>query len=438
MKSVPQIPLSPALWRAVWGRRQLPFFLARSAARYGDLVQLRPGVWLSSHPELARQILTENPAQWSKARGVEKTSRILGDGLLGSHGAKHRARRRLLQPLFAAARLPFYSQMVVQSALDTRAEWRNGAVVDMNAQMSALALNIVARTVFGAVLNAQTRRIELALDEGMRLFNGAMTPLGDFYERLPPIQRRFQATRAELDGVVFALLEQKRREGAPGDDALSVLLRARDEAGAPLADEDMRDEAMTLLLAGHETSANALTFAWWLLGTHPATRARLEAEIDAVLGEREATHDDLHSLVWTRAVLSETMRLLPPAWIVARRTLEAVPVVSQQRELTIPPGTTVFVSPFVLGRDPRFWPQARRFDPARWVQTDFAPQKWSYLPFGAGHRACLAENFAWMETILCLATLAQKFRARPIGRLQLEPSVTLRPRGALAMRLEAR
>lgn len=443
MNPVPQVPLSAALWRAAWGRRQLPTFLLRSAARYGDLIQLRPRVWLASHPSLARQILVENPGKWNKARGIEKTSRLLGDGLLGSHGEKHRARRRLLQPLFAQSRLPFYARTIVESALETRSSWQQkfGANqeqeprVDMHAEMSVLALRIVSRAVFGAGLDAQTARIGAALDEGMRLFNGSMTPVGDFYERLPPIQKRFVHTRAELDSVVYALLSQKRAQGATGDDALSTLLRARDDAGAPLSDEDMRDEAMTLLLAGHETTANALTFAWWFLGHHAQARAKLDAELNTVLGGRDAAASDLENLPWTRAILSETMRLLPPAWIVGRCSTQQVSLQLEGREFAVPRGTTVFVSPFVLGRDRRFWHAARRFDPSRW-EEGFVPEKWSYLPFGAGHRACLAENFAWMEAILSLATLAQRFRARAVGPLRLEPSVTLRPRGALWMELE--
>ncbi len=462
MRNVPQILLSPALWRAVWGRRSLPLFLARSAARYGDLIQLRPRVWLASHPSLAQQVLSENATKWSKARGVEKTGRLLGDGILGSHGDKHRARRRLLQPLFAAARLPFYRGAIIESALETRARWREGQVVDMHAEMSALALSIVARTVFGSdmemLLRAQTERVAASLDEAMRLFNGSMTPVGDLYERLPPVQKRFQFTRAALDGVIFELMAAKRRAlssgAAPGQDALSVLLAARDEKGAALPDEDIRDEAMTLLLAGHETTANALCFAWWFLGHHPAARARLDAELDAeISGEILADEPfDPARFPQTRAILSETMRLLPPAWVVARCALEdielrtaevrtASPRTSASRvavpRVTVPRGTTVFVSPFVMGRDARFWHDARRFNPTRWTR-DFVPENWSYLPFGAGHRACLAENFAWMEAILCLATLARRFTARPLEALRLEPSVTLRPRGALWMRLTCR
>lgn len=433
----PRLPVSPALLRAVWGRRSLPFFLKRAARRYGDVLQLRRGIWLASHPELARQILVANPTSWSKAQGVEKTKRLLGEGLLGSSGETHRARRRLLQPLFASARLPLYADTVVSCALETRESWRNEEVVDISAQMSSLALSIVTRSVFGAGLDGSEAKVAGALDEAMRLFNGAMTPLGDWFERLPHIAQRFERARAQLDEIVFALIESKRREGARSDDVLSVLLRARDEDGQGLGDEAVRDEAMTLLLAGHETTANALTFSWWFLSRHPAAREKLEREADEVLNGCRATFDDLRSLVWTRAVLSETMRLLPPAWMVGRRALRDVTLDFEGHELCVPAGTTVLVSAFLLHRDARFWNEPRRFDPSRW-NGDFEPTKWSYLPFGAGHRACLAENFAWMEATLSLATLAQNFRARAVSPLALEPSVTLRPRGQLLMRLERR
>ena len=416
----------------------MPFFLKRAARRYGDVLQLRRGIWLASHPDLARQILVANPTSWSKARGVEKTKRLLGEGLLGSGGETHRARRRLLQPLFAVARLPLYADTIVSCALETRESWRDEDVVDMSAQMSSLALSIVTRSVFGAGLDGSEGKVAGALDEAMRLFNGSMTPLGDWFERLPNIARRFDLARTQLDEIVFALIESKRREGAQSDDdVLSVLLSARDEDGQGLGDEAIRDEAMTLLLAGHETTANALTFALWFLSRHPDAREKLECEADEMLNGRRATFDDLPSLVWTRAVLSETMRLLPPAWMVARRALRDVTLDFEGRELCVPAGTTVLVSAFILHRDARFWSEPRRFDPSRW-NDGFDPQKWSFIPFGAGHRACLAENFAWMEATLALATLAQGFRARAVSPLWLEPSVTLRPRGQLLMRLERR
>jgi len=432
---------TPALLRAVWGRRSLPFFLVRAARRYGDALELRGWrypILFFCHPDLVQQTLVANPTKWSKARGIEKTKKMLGDGLLTSGGEGHRARRRILQPLFSSARLPLYSNTVVDCALETRDEWRDGEVVDMNAGMSRMALTIISRSVFGTCAASESAKVAGALDDAMRLFNGSMTPLGDVFERLPWIRARFLASRADLDSVVYGLLEQRRREGAGGSDVLSVLLHARDEQGQPLPDSAIRDEAMTLLLAGHETTANALTFAWSFLGRHPHVRAELDKELDAVLGNRRATYADLEKLRWTRAILAETMRLLPPAWMVARRALEDMDIEFKGRTMKIPRGATVLVSSFVLHRDPRFWPEPNRFHPARWLAEGFAPHKWSYIPFSAGTRSCLAEQFAWMEGTLALATLAQEFRAAPMNRLQLEPSVTLRPRGPLWMKLSRR
>ncbi len=430
-----------ALLRAVWGRRSLPFFLVRSAKRHGDALELRGWrhpIWLFSHPDLVQQVLVANPAKWSKARGVEKTKKMLGEGILGSSGELHRCRRRILQPLFSSARLPIYADTIVECALETRDGWRDEGVVDMNAQMSHMALAIISRSVFGACAASDSAKVARALDDAMRLFNGAMTPLGDVFERLPWIARRLARSRADLDSVVYGLLERRRSEGAHGEDVLSVLLRARDENGEALPDEAIRDEAMTLLLAGHETTANALSFAWSFLGRHPQARQGLEHELDTILNGRRATYADLEHLPWTRAVLAETMRLLPPAWMVARRALEPIDIEFKGQCFQVPRDATVLVSSFVLHRDERFWPEPRRFNPRRWLEPGFAPPKWSYIPFSAGSRSCLAENFAWMEAMLCLATLAQEFRAAPMNRLQLEPSVTLRPRGPLWMKLERR
>lgn len=434
--SPPRVPLSPALLRTLLWRHSLPFFLRRNAKLYGGLIQLRKGVWLASHPDLVRQILVANPQKWSKARGVEKTKRLLGEGLLGSGGETHRARRRLLQPLFAVARLPLYADTILDCALETRQNWRDGETIDMGEQMSRLALSIVTRGVFGAAVEGQELQISRSLDDAMKLFNVSMMPGGDVWERLPPIDAKFQKARATLDEIVYALIEKRRALPTETDDVLGILLRARNEDGSALSDEAIRDEAMTLLMAGHETTANALTFAWWFLGRHAAAQLQLEGEIDEVTGNRRATYDDISKLVWTRAVLSETMRLLPPAWIVGRRAVEDL-TLDWNGEVKVARGTTILVSAFVIHRDERFWPDACKFEPSRWADG-FEPRRGTYIPFGAGTRACLAENFAWMEAILSLATLAQNFRARPVGKLDLEPSATLRARGPLWMKLQAR
>ncbi len=434
-----KLPITPALMRTMFFRHSLPFFLRRCVKRYGDLLQLRGDIWFASHPDLVRQILVANPQKWSKARGVEKTKRLMGEGLLGSHGELHRSRRRLLQPLFAVACLPFYADTILDCALETRANWRDGETVDISEQMSVLALSIITRGVFGAGITGRESEISRGLDASMKSFNLAMMPGGDIWERIPHVERRFQTGKAAIDSIVYSLIEARRDAGVSetDEDVLSILLRARNEDGRGLRDEDIRDEAMTLLMAGHETTANVLTFAHWFVGRHPAVRAQLEAEVDAVLGARRATYADLGDLKYTRAILSEAMRLAPPAWMIGRRALEDMTLSWQEQTVEVPRGTTFLISPFVLHRDERFWENARSFEPSRW-KNGFAPVKNAYLPFGAGARTCIAENFAWMEATLSLATLAQQFRARPIGQLDLEPSATLRSRGPLWMKLEAR
>ncbi len=433
----PKLPISPALLRTLLWRHSLPFFLRRNAKRYGDLIRLRDGVWMASHPDLVRQILVANPQKWSKARGVEKTKRLLGEGLLGSHGDLHRGRRRLLQPLFAVARLPVYTDTILDCALETRDKWRDKQTVDIGGEMSALALSIVTRGVFGVGLPGREAKIARSLDDAMGLFNISMMPGGDLWERIPPIDKKFRIARGALDEIVYDLIETRRRGCIEGDDVLSILLRARDENGEGLTDENIRDEAMTLLMAGHETTANALTFAFWFVGRHPQVWTQLSAEVDEVLNQRRATTNDLPHLKYTRAVLAEAMRLLPPAWIVGRRAVEDVTLDWRNGPTVVPRATTILISPFVIQRDERFWPDARCFDPSRW-QNDFEPARGTYFPFGAGSRACLAENFAWMEATLCLATLSQNFRALSTGILDLEPSATMRPRGPLWMKLEDR
>ena len=439
MKTPPKLPITPALLRTMMFRHSLPFFLRRCVKRYGDLIQLRPGIWFASHPDLVRQILVNNPGKWSKARGVEKTKRLMGEGLLGSHGELHRSRRRLLQPLFAVARLPFYADTILDCALETRAKWSDGAVVNIASEMSVLTLSMITRGVFGAGIEGREIEISRGLDASMKSFNLAMMPGGDVWERIPPIERRFQAGKAAIDDIIYELIEARRSAGVgeTDEDVLSILMRARGEDGSRLSDEDIRDEAITLMMAGHETTASVLAFAHWFVGRHPDARASLEAEVDEVLGARRATYDDLPQLKYTRAILSESMRLAPPAWIIGRRAFEEMTLEWQGETVQVPEGLTFLISPFVMHRDERFWKNARSFEPSRW-ENGFAPIKNVYLPFGAGARTCIAENFAWMEATLALATLAQKFRAFPIGKLDLEPSATLRSRGPLLMKLESR
>jgi cytochrome P450 len=271
-------------------------------------------------------------------------------------------------------------------------------------------------------------------------FNYAMLPFTEYLEKLPlPAVKRFNAARDRLDQTIYRLIGERRASGADRGDLLSMLLLAQDTEGdgSGMSDLQLRDEALTIFLAGHETTANALTWTWYLLSQNPKVEARLHAELDSSLDGRAPSFDDLQRLPYTRMVLAESMRLYPPAWAIGRRAINAMDVAGY----TIPSGSVVLMSQFIMHRDPRFFVDPERFDPERWSPEAIAERpKFSYFPFGGGARVCIGEQFAWMEGILLLASLAQQWRARlvPGHVVDLQPLITLRPRYGMKMTLEPR
>ena len=272
------------------------------------------------------------------------------------------------------------------------------------------------------------------------MFPRTVLPFSEILDKLPlPSTRRFEKARERLDGIIYGLIEERRANGEDRGDLLSMLLMSQDEEGdgKGMTDLQVRDEAMTLFLAGHETTANALTWTWYLLSQHPEAEKGLHEELDAVLGNRLPTVEDLDRLSYTRMVLAESMRLYPPVWAVARRAINDYEVDG----FVAPAGSFVFMSQYVTHRDERFHPDPLRFDPERWTPERQASRlQFSYFPFGGGPRRCIGESFAWMEGILVLATLARKWKARlvPGHRVELKPLITLRPKHGMRMTLERR
>ena len=314
-------------------------------------------------------------------------------------------------------------------------EWRDGDTLDVHAEMARLTLAVVARTLFGTDLPAEeSRAVTGALSGTLAQFDRVFSPLLPLTERLPlPATRRFRAAHDTFDRIVYGSIERRRAEGASGDDLLSMLLRAQD-AGARMTDTQVRDEAVTLFLAGHETTSNALTWTWYLLAAHPNARTAWLAELDAVLDDRAPTADDLPSLRLTDAVLHESIRLFPPAWAIGRTATEPV----EAGGTPIDPGTTVVVSPWLLHHDPRWFPDPSAFRPDRWPA---GPEpRHAYVPFGAGPRVCIGEPFAWMEAALLLAAIGRRWSldAVPGHRVELQPVITLRPRNEMPMVARAR
>jgi cytochrome P450 len=411
----------------------------------GDAVAAGRGpagvLWLR-HPDLVRALLVENNADVTKARGMRILSLLVGDGLLASEVPKHTRQRRLVLPAFHHRRLRAYGEVMVAQSRRTAGLWREGEAVDVGEAMNRLALAIAGETLFGSGMERDAARIGHALEESMAAFDKAQFPYADKLMALPlPNVLRGRRARALVDDVVYGVIAHRKAVAAqasgdgaadPPEDLLQMLLDAQDEdTGAGMTDEEVRDEAVTLLMAGHETTANALAWTWALLAEHPEAEAALHDEVDA-LGRDPHFGDLRDGLPVTRAVLSESMRLRPPAWIFSR---EASADFALAGEIPVRRGTMILVAPYFLHRDARFWDEPLAFRPER-----FAPEarsdrhKFAYLPFSAGRRGCIGEPFAWAEGILALATIARRWRLEPLGPApRPHGSVTLRPASPLQM-----
>jgi cytochrome P450 len=424
-------------------RRDTLRFLQRLAAEYGDIVHFKVGsrdYYLLNDPESIRAVLVTDARSFAKGRGLEVSKRLLGNGLLTSEGEFHRRQRRLVQPAFHRQRIAGYGETMVCYADQTRARWQDGMTVDIAAEMMRLTLRIVGKTLFDSDVAAEAEEIGRATIAAMGLVNWAMLPFADRLERFAfPITRRFQRARSRLDAVIYRMIAEHRAGGVDRGDLLSMLLFSQDEEGdgASMTDAQVRDEAMTLFLAGHETTANALTWTWYLLAQYPEIEAKLQAELEAVLTGRLPTGDDVPELPYTRMVLAESMRLYPPAWAIGRRVLTDYPL----GDYVLPAGSICLLSPYVTHHDARWFPDPFRFDPERWTpEAQAARPRFSYYPFGSGPRVCIGESFAWMEGILLLATLAQQWTMRPVPGHPVvpKPLITLRPKYGIRMRLQRR
>jgi len=419
---------------------QMPFYLIRMTERYGSYLRFRlwplNDVFYAGTPAAVEQVLVTRAASFVKGRGTLRLKRLLGQGLLTIEQPEHLPNRRLVQPAFHRRRLEEYGAVMAERSRRRAMSWQPGQIVDVEREMNRLALEIVSQTLFGVDLDDQTETIGRALDDGMSTFPALMIPFSELADglRALPHNRKITSALTSLYGVVDRLVRD-HSDGVDRGDVLSMLLASRDDDGRPMPHEQVRDEAMTILLAGHETTANALTWAFYLLQRHPAIEATLHAHLSDVLGDRDPGFDDVPRLTYVRAVFAETMRLYPPAWVTARTATEDVVIDGQ----LIPRGAQAIVSQYVMHRDPQWWPEPERFDPGRFMDDHDRP-KFAYFPFGGGTRLCIGESFAWTEGVLALATIAHRVRLARIddGEVRLAPLVTLRPRDPVRARVVAR
>jgi cytochrome P450 len=440
----------PSLKRKFFGASFLTFhrdrlgFLQTAAKECGDITYFKLGaqeVYFLNHPDYVKDVLVTHQGSFIKGRALQRGKRLLGEGLLTSEGEFHRRQRRLAQPAFHRGRVNAYGRSMIEYAERTALRWRNGETLDISQEMMRLTLSIVGKTLFDADVEAEAQEIGAALTDVMELFNAMLLPFSELLEKLPlPQNRRFQRAKDRLDATIYRMIEERRRSGEDHGDLLSMLLLAQDEEGdgRGMTDEQVRDEALTIFLAGHETTANALTWTWYLLSQHPAVESKLHQELDEVFRENRAPEvEDVPRLRYTEMVLAEAMRLYPPAWAIGRLSIKDEEIGGY----LIPARSLVLLSPFVMHRDERYFTDATRFDPERWTpEARENRPTYSYFPFGGGQRRCIGEGFAWMEGILLIAALARKWRMRlvPNHPIEMNPTITLRPKHGMRMTVERR
>jgi cytochrome P450 len=475
-------------WRMPPGlKHSLPFYAFKPWVKLGHPIRLfehllktygniacykflgTPIVFIND-PEYIREILINQSSSFVKERTVRRMKILLGEGLITSDDPIHKRQRRIVAPAFHRQRIAAYADQIVARANAQQKSWQPNQQIDIAAASMQLSLEIVARTLFDTAVTDDIRSINDEVNTIMGLYNFivAFPRLEDFLHLPIPKLTKFRKSKSRLDAVVNRLIREHREAAANGEpdkgDLLSMLLASRDEQAdasgqhTGMSDEQVRDEVLTIFLAGYETVANGLTWTWYLLSQNPDVEAKLHAELDAVLGipqelssrpevdgtasspdrsrmtHRLPTLADYPNLRYTEQVFAESMRLYPPAWAMGRMSTKPI----QLGPYRIPPGAHFFFSQYIMGRDPQYFPDPLRFDPDRFTtEAKAARPKFTYFPFGGGNRQCIGESFAWMEGVFSIATLARRWSMSYLSATPPVPQakITLRPRDPLLMQL---
>jgi cytochrome P450 len=417
-------------------------FIERCRA-YGDVVRMR-FLYLTAyflyHPRDIEYVISTNARNFIKSRNQRSPlfQRLVGNGLLTSEGEVWKRQRRLAQPAFHRHRINAYAETMTDYAQRMVSTWRAGEVRDIHRDMMRLTLEIVVKTLFNADVSAEADKVGRVLSRIVTPFAGQATLKWIMDNRLPTItHRRFNRDAREIDMIVYRIINERRRSGQDQGDLLSMLLNATDEDGSQLSDKQLRDEVMTIFLAGHETTALTLSWAWYLLAQNPEVEKNFHAELAGVLAGRLPTMEDLSRLHYTEMIAKESMRLYPPAYALGREALTECEIGG----FKVPAGAQVFMFQWATQRDARFFAEPEKFYPERWTQ-DFSNRlpKYAYFPFGGGPRACIGNYFAMMEIVLLLATIGQQFRFSllPEHPVRLMPAMSLRPADGIKVVLNKR
>jgi cytochrome P450 len=437
---LPPSPKADLIGGHVFSFRRRPIEFLSNIARLGDITYFQLGsqnAFFVNHPDLVRDIFVANQHKFHKGLGLQRMKLLLGNGLLTSEEDFHLRQRRMMQPAFHRQRIAGYAASMVELGERTANGWQNEATYDISDEMMRLTLYIVNKTLFNADVESEAEEIAHSVNLMLNAFNLMLMPFFHLIRKLPlPQLARYRHAHARIDSIIYRIINERRKTDEDAGDLLSILLLAQDEeTGVGMSDEQVRDEVLTLFLAGHETTANALLWTWYLLSQNTEAETKFHQEIDRVLeNKRLPTFEDYAALKYTEAVLAESMRLFPPAWIVGRTAIDDYELADYQLKT----GDLVFASPYILHRDERFWEEADKFKPERWLQKDkikVTSQNFTYFPFGGGVRRCIGEQFAWTEGVLLLATIARKWKLRlvPNHKIELKPLVTLRPKYGMKM-----
>jgi len=414
-------------------------FLTKCASVYGDIVPLRLGrnrVIFINDPTDIEHVLVTNAQNFTKSYIVRLLRPVLGNGLLISDGSFWRRQRRLVQPAFNHERISSYGNIMVTAANEMLSDWQDGETRDIHKEMMRVTSRIVAKSLFGAEITDDTQDIAHAVGVVMENFSARRQSLFPIPLLVPTFSNlRLQRAIRAFDKIIYGFIDRRRESGKDHNDLLSMLLQARDEDdGSGMTDKQLRDEALTLFLAGHETTANALSWALYLISEHEKVETKLTAELRSVVGPRLARVEDLGSLRFTQRIILETMRLYPPAYILSRQAVRDFNL----GDFRFPGGTIVLISQWVTHRQTKYFENPNEFDPERW-KDDLAKRlpRCAYFPFGMGPRSCIGASFAMMEAVLLLAMVAQRFRLKILSEPKVEPwpSITLRPKFGISARL---
>lgn len=413
-------------------------FIDRCRRDYGDVVRSRflyVTAYFLYNPADIETMLTTNAKSFRKAQSLRSPffHRLVGNGLVTSEGDFWRRQRRLAQPAFHRQRISSYGDIMVQYANRAIANWRDGEQRDIAKDMTRLTLEIVVKTLFNSDVSNDADHVGAMLSQIAKPFASQATLKWIADNRLPtPGHRRYFNAVREIDNIVYRIIAERRASGTDEGDLLSMLLQAQDEDGSQMSDKQLRDEVMTLFLAGHETTALSLSWSWYLLATHPEAEARFHEELDHVLGGRAPDVSDLPKLQFTEMIAKEAMRLYPPAYAIGREAIEETEIGG----FRVPRGTQLFAFQWATHRDERFFERPGDFVPERWANGSMqALPKYAYFPFGGGPRQCIGNYFAMMEIVLLLATIGQRFRFSVEGQVEVLPVLSLRPKNGIKAQL---